>query len=138
MDVIDKEILSDALKNIDEKIDRLNNQKIKAFFESLGLDQRDDIARDYLKLENILIVVPSRSVLNEIKRYKDSISRIYFAVNPNAEQIHIYDFNDWKKSMHNKTQFQIRELLKTNFGGCPKSSKNRDWVKLVQKKNHEN
>lgn len=131
MNVIDKEKLQYVLKDIDEKIDLLNNQKIKAFFESLGLEQRDDITKDYLNWDNILIVVPNRSILNEIKRYKDSISRISFVVNPNAKQIHIYDFNDWKKSTHNKTQFQIRELLKTNFGGIPKISEDRDWTKLI-------
>ncbi len=135
MDFMDREILLDTLKNIDKKIEGLNNQKIKAFFESLGLEQRDDIAKDYLNWENILIVVPSRSTLNELKKYKYSISRISFIANPNAEQIHIYDFNDWKNSTRNKTQFQIRELLKTNFGGSPKISENRDWVKLMQK-NH--
>lgn len=48
MDVVDREIRSDTLKNIDKKIEGLNNKKIKAFFESLGLEQRDDIAKDYL------------------------------------------------------------------------------------------
>ncbi|MFB9080129.1 hypothetical protein ACFFLS_12450 [Flavobacterium procerum] len=46
MNDIDKESLSNALKSIDQKIHRLNNQKIKAFFESLGLELRDDGAKD--------------------------------------------------------------------------------------------
>jgi hypothetical protein len=131
MNVIDKEVLQETLKYIDEKIDQLNNQKIKVFFESLGLHQRNDISRDYLNWENILIMVPRRSILEEVKKYKDSISRIPFVINPNAEQIHIYDLNDWKNSTRNKTQFQIRELLKNNFGGTSKIYKNRDWVKLL-------
>lgn len=131
MNVIDREALQDTLKNIDKKIDQLNNQKITAFFESLGLLQRNDIAKDYLNWENILIVVPSRSILDEVKKYKDSISRISFITNPNANQIHIYDFNDWKNSTRNKTQFQIREFLKTNFGGAPKTAEDPDWIKLI-------
>ena len=131
MNVIDREALQDTLKNIDKKIDQLNNQKITAFFESLGLLQRNDIAKDYLNWENILIVVPSRSILDEAKKYKDSISRISFITNPNANQIHIYDFNDWKNSTRNKTQFQIREFLKTNFGGAPKTAEDPDWIKLI-------
>ncbi|CAA9194878.1 hypothetical protein FLA105534_00364 [Flavobacterium bizetiae] len=131
MNVSDKEALEDALKNIDKKIDRFNDQKIKAFFESLGLDQRHDIASDYLNWENILIVVPSRSILDQVKKYKYVIARIYFIVNPNAEQIHIYDFKDWKNSTRNKTQFQIRELLRTNFGGVPKNAEDPDWIKLI-------
>ena len=131
MNVIDKELLHDALKNIDEKIDRLNDQKIIAFFDFLGLHKRDDISKDYLNWETILIVVPSRSILNEIKKYKYSISRISFITNPNAEQIEIYDFNDWKNSIINKTQLHIRELLKTNFGGSQKVSEDRDWTKLL-------
>ncbi|MFQ6603162.1 hypothetical protein [Flavobacterium sp. C3NV] len=131
MNVINREALQDTLKNIDEKIDQLNNQKITAFFESLGLLQRNDIVKDYLNWENILIVVPSRSILDEVKKYKDSISRISFITNPNANQIHIYDFNDWKTSTRNKTQFQIREFLKTNFGGAPKTAEDPDWIKLI-------
>lgn len=131
MNVINREALQDTLKNIDKKIDQLNNQKITAFFESLGLLQRNDIVKDYLNWENILIVVPSRSILDEVKKYKDSISRISFITNPNANQIHIYDFNDWKNSTKNKTQFQIREFLKTNFGGAPKTAEDPDWIKLI-------
>jgi len=131
MNVIEKELLEDTLKNIDKKIDRLNKQKITAFFESMELDQRNDISKDYLNWENILIVVPSRNILNEVIKYKDLISGVSFITNPNAMQIHIYDFNDWKKSTKNKTKFQIRELLKTNFGGTPKVSEDRDWTKLI-------
>lgn len=131
MSIADKKNLQDFLKNIDGKIDQLNDQKIKAFFESLGLQERNDIPNDYLNWETILIVVPSRSILDEIKKYKDSISRISFVTNPNAKQIHIYDFNDWKKSTQNKTQFQIRDLLKTNFGGVEKTAEDPDWIKLI-------
>jgi len=133
MNVIKKELLEDTLKNIDKKIDRLNKQKITAFFESMELDQRNDISKDYLNWENILIVVPSRNILNEVIKYKDLISGVSFITNPNAKQIHIYDFNDWTKSTKNKTKFQIRELLKTNFGGTEKISEKRDWVKLLLK-----
>lgn len=107
MNVIDKELLEGTLKNIDKKIDRLNNQKITAFFESLALDKRNDISKDYLNWENILIVVPSRSTLNEVIKYKDLISRISFITNPNAVEIHIYDFNDWKKAPRIKQNFKL-------------------------------
>ncbi|QGK73394.1 hypothetical protein [Flavobacterium sp. SLB02] len=131
MNLSNKEALEDTLKNIDKKIDQLNDQKIKAFFESLGLDERNDIASDYLNWENILIVVPSRNILDQVKKYNESIARIYFTVNPNAEQIHIYDFKDWKNTTRNKTQFQIRELLRTNFGGVPKNAEDPNWIKLI-------
>jgi len=116
----DENALKDLFKEIDKKIDKLNDEKIIAFFASLGLEERDDIAKNYLSWENILIVVPDRHLTNEIKKYKYSISRISFITNPNAQQIHIYDFNEWKNSTRNKTQFQIREFLKTNFGGVKK------------------
>lgn len=64
-------------------------------------------------------------ILNEAK-----LHTISFVTNPNVQQIHVYDFNDWKSSTKNKTQFQIREFLKNNFGGIEKTSENRDWVKL--------
>ncbi|KUJ59554.1 hypothetical protein AR687_22580 [Flavobacteriaceae bacterium CRH] len=131
MNVIDKEVVNDTLKDIDEKIDQLNNQKIKVFLESLRLHQRNDISRDYLNWKNILIVVPGRGILEEVKKYKESISRISSVINSNSEQIYIYDFNDWKNSTRNKTQFLIRELLKNIFGGTPKIYENRGWVKLL-------
>ncbi len=129
----DEKALQAGLKEIDLKIDRLNDQKIAALFDALGLAAREDLDSDFLKWDTILVVVPSRSVLNELKKYKDSISRISFIANPNAQQIHIYDFNDWKKSTKNKTKFQIRELMKTNFGGTEKIAEKRDWVKLLFK-----
>ena len=118
---IDEKGLQTALSNIEEKMNRLNDEKIVAFFVFLGLDKRDDIPQDYLQWETILIVVPNRHISNEIKKYKYAISRISFVTNPYAQQIHIFDFNQWENSIRNKTQFQKRELLKTNFGGVKKT-----------------
>ena len=119
------------LKKVDLDIHRLNDQKIKAFIEFLGLKDREDIPKNFLDWENILFVVPNREMLNEIKKYKDSISRISFVTNTNAKQIHIYDMNDWKIATQNKTSLQIRQFLKTNFGGVPKTSEDPDWIKLL-------
>ncbi|WP_316634513.1 hypothetical protein [uncultured Flavobacterium sp.] len=116
----DEEKLLSTIKRIDQKIDKINDQKIIAFFESLGLTEREDVPKDFLNWETILIVVPDRHISHELKYYKFSISRLFFVTNPYADQIHIYDFNEWKNSTRNKTQLQIRKILKTNFGGVKK------------------
>jgi hypothetical protein len=116
----DEDKLLSTIKRIDQKIDKINDQKINAFFESLGLTEREDVPKDFLSWETILIVVPDRHISHELKYYKFSISRLFFVTNPYADQIHIYDFNEWKNSTRNKTQLQIREILKTNFGGVKK------------------
>lgn len=113
----DENLLHSTIKQIDKKIDKLNDQKIVAFFESLGLTQREDVPKDFLTWETILVVVPNRHVSHELKPYKYSISRLSFVTNPNAQQIHIFDFKQWDNITRNKTQFQIREMLKTSFGG---------------------
>ncbi|WP_294957338.1 hypothetical protein [uncultured Flavobacterium sp.] len=133
MSIADKDQMQRILMELDKKINSLNNQKITALFDAMGLRDREDIPKGFLDWESILIVVPNRNVLNELKKFKDLISRISFAVNPHAQQIHIYDFNDWKNSTRNKSQFQIREMMKTNFGGTQKNSEDRDWVKLLNK-----
>jgi hypothetical protein len=117
----DENTLLSTIKRIDEKIDKLNDQKIIAFFEHLGLTDRADIPKDFLKWETILIVVPDRHISHELKFFKYSISRISFVTNPYAQHIHIYDFNEWSAVTRNKTQFQVREMLKTNFGGVRNS-----------------
>lgn len=130
MNVINDEyVLQATLKNIDKKIDKLNDQKIKAFFESLGLNQRDDISKEYLDWESILIVVPNLKTSKQIKKYKFLISRIAFITNPNAQEIHIFNLDDWKNATRNKTSLQIRQLLKINFGGVDKTFENSNWVK---------
>lgn len=113
----DENTLLGTIKRIDEKIDKLNDQKIIAFFEHLGLTERADIPKDFLKWEKILIVVPDRHISHELKFFKYSISRLSFVTNPYAQTIHIYDFKEWDAVTRNKTQFQVREMLKTNFGG---------------------
>lgn len=113
----DENKLISTIKRVDQKIDKLNDQKIIAFFEALGLTERADVPKNFLEWETILIVVPDRHISHELKYYKYSIARLTFVTNPNAEEIHIFDFNEWKKITQNKTQFQIREFLKTNFGG---------------------
>lgn len=118
--IINENRLQSTFKTLDHKINKLNDQKITAFFESLGLLERNDVPKDFLNWENILIVVPNRHVSHELKYYKYTISRISFLTNPYADQIHIYDLKDWKNAAGNKTQFQIREMMKTSFGGVKK------------------
>jgi len=121
----EKKLLS-TIKRIDEKIDKNNDQKIVAFFESLGLTERDDVPKNFLDWDTILIVVPDRHISHELKYYKFSISRLFFVTNPYADQIHIYDFDEWKSVTRNKTQFQIREMMRTSFGGVKKNASEND------------
>jgi hypothetical protein len=113
----DEDKLMSTIKRVDQKIDKLNDQKIIAFFEALGLTEREDIPKNFLEWETILIVVPDRHISHQLKYYKYSIARLSFVTNSNAQEIHIFDFNEWKNITRNKTQFQIREMLKTSFGG---------------------
>lgn len=130
MDVFkDEHILQTALESIDKKINMLNDQKIKALFEFLELDLRGDIPKTYLDWESILIVVPNLQISKQIKKYKFLISGITFITNSNAKEIHIFNLADWKNATRNKTSFQIRQLLKTNFGGVDKISENPNWIK---------
>ncbi|WP_281234144.1 hypothetical protein [Flavobacterium gelatinilyticum] len=117
----EKKLLS-TIKRIDQKIDKINEQKIVAFFESLGLTEREDVPKNFLNWDTILIVVPDRHISHELKYYKFSISRLFFVTNPYADKIHIYDFDEWKSITRNKTQFQIREMMKTSFGGVRKAN----------------
>ena len=128
--ILNEAKLHTILEEIDLGINKLNEQKIIAFFNFLGLKDREDIPKNFLDWQSIIIVVPNREMLNGIKKYKDSISRISFVTNTNAKQIHIYDMNEWKSATQNKTALQIRQFLKTNFGGVEKISKSPDWVKL--------
>jgi hypothetical protein len=121
----EKKLLS-TIKRIDEKIDKNNDQKIVAFFESLGLTEREDVPKNFLDWDTILIVVPDRHISHELKYYKYSISRLFFVTNPYADQIHIYDFDQWKSVTRNKTQFQIREMMRTSFGGVKKNASEND------------
>nr|WP_199002963.1 hypothetical protein [Flavobacterium sp. ASV13] len=113
----DESKLISTIKRVDQKINKLNDQKIIAFFEALGLTEREDVPKNFLEWETILIVVPDRHVSHQLKYYKYSIDRLSFVTNPNAQEIHIFDFNEWKNITRNKTQFQVRELLKNSFGG---------------------
>lgn len=129
--ILNEAKLHTMLEEIDLDINKLNDQKIIAFFEFLGLEDREDIPNNFLDWQTILIVLPDRKALQEIRAYKTLISRISFVTNANAKQIHIYDMNDWKSATQNKTALQIRQFLKTNFGGVPKTSEDPDWIKLL-------
>jgi hypothetical protein len=72
----DENSLLSAIKRIDQKIDKLNDQKIIAFFTSLGLTEREDVPKDFLTWETILVVVPNRHISHELKYFKYSINRL--------------------------------------------------------------
>lgn len=128
--ILNEAKLHDVLEEIDLGIDKLNDQKITAFLDFLGLKDPQDLPENFLEWKTILIVLPDRKALQQLRAYKTLISRITFITNTNAKQIHIYDLNDWKNATQNKTALQIRQFLKTNFGGAAKISKNPDWIKL--------
>lgn len=48
--------------------------------------------------------------------YKD-LHRITFPTNRNDQKIHLFDLKQWKDVSQNKNQFQIRQFLRTSFGG---------------------
>lgn len=62
MFIIEKERLKNRLSVLDESINSLNDQKILALLESIGILERKDIAKDFLKWNTILIAVPNRKV----------------------------------------------------------------------------
>lgn len=119
--------LKNELADLDQKIRQLNDAKIIAFVEALGLHKRKDIPKNYLEWETILIVIPDKKISQQLRQYKYDISRITFLTNVNAKQLHLYDFSEWKTAIRNKTQLQIRNLLKGNFGGIPKQEP--DFIK---------
>jgi hypothetical protein len=134
MSAIENEtLLSKELSVIDKKLNKLNDEKIKLLFNALGLTSREDIPKNYLDWETILIIVPNRQVSHELKSYKYSISRITFATNIYAKEIHIYDLNDWKKAFGNKTHLQIKNALKDSFGGVQKTQE--EYIKTIPKSN---
>jgi hypothetical protein len=45
------------------------------------------------------------------------ISEITFLTNSNAKKIHLFNLKQYKDIAQNQNQFQIRQLLRTNFGG---------------------
>jgi hypothetical protein len=45
------------------------------------------------------------------------ISEITFLTNSNPNKIHLFDLKQYKDIAQNQNQFQIRQLLRTNFGG---------------------
>jgi hypothetical protein len=117
----DETLLQTQLAAIDNKMAVLNSDKILAFFKAIGLTD-NDIPKEYTEWETILIVVPTRTAMQELKPYKFSISGIAFAINVNAEKIHLYNLEEWKTAFRHKTTMQIRNLLKTSFGGVKKTT----------------
>lgn len=121
-------LLKAELALLDQKINQLDNQKITKFFEALGLASRHDIPQDYLNWETILIVVPYLKIPHELKQYKYSIPRITFMTNTYAREIHLYDLSDWKEAIRNKTRFEVKQLLKSSFGGVKKGVNKQDSI----------
>jgi len=117
--VANENALNTQLETINSKISALNDQKILLLLQAIGFDL-EKLPKDFLQWKTILIVVPNRKTSHELKPYRYSIDRIALATNVNAKEINIYDLDQWKAAFKNKTQLQIRNLLKTTFGGSKK------------------
>jgi len=121
--IADENALNMQLDVINSKISEFNDQKILLLLQAIGFNL-DQLPKDFLQWKTILIVVPNRKTSHELKPYRYSIDRIALATNVNAKEINIYDLDDWKAAFKNKTQLQIRNLLKTTFGGSKKLPEN--------------
>lgn len=119
--ITNEEALNAGLAQANAKIRQLNDHKIGLLMESLGLG-KNQLPENYLNWETILIIAPSRKVAHELRPYKFAIDRIAIATNINAKKIHVFNLEDWKIAFRNKTQLQIRNLLKTSFGGERKTT----------------
>lgn len=108
--------LVNRLDALNRKICELEQQKIMAIFEYIGLADATYNDKECFRWDKILISVPEQEKFLELQQLENLCSRIEFILNKNSDAYFICDYEDWRNATRGKGQLELDQLLKSNFG----------------------
>lgn len=108
--------LVNRLEALEQKRCELDQQKILAIFDYIGLDEHDYKAEECFKWDRILISVPDEDKYMELQQLENLCGSVEFILNKHSESYFVCDYEDWRKATKGKNQQELQEILKANFG----------------------
>lgn len=104
------------LDGLNFKICELEQRKIIAIFEYIGLDHANYNDKECFGWDRILISVPDQEKFLELQQLENLCNKIEFILNRNSEAYFICDYEDWRDATKGKGQDELDYILKSNFG----------------------
>lgn len=108
--------LVNHLDALNQKICELEQHKIIAIFEYIGLDDATYSKEDCFRWDRILISVPDQDKFLELQQLEHLCSRIEFILNKNSDAYFVCDYEDWRNATRGKGQQELDQILRFNFG----------------------
>jgi|GEM_PF-2247117 len=108
--------LVNQLEGLNQKICELEQHKIMAIFNYIGLDDATYNEKECFRWDRILISVPDQDKFLELQQLEHLCSRIEFILNKHSDAYFICDYEDWRHATKGMGQQELDHILKSNFG----------------------
>jgi hypothetical protein len=108
--------LVNKLEAYNQKKCELDQQKVLAIFDYIGLtpDQYDE--NECFKWDRILISVPDQDKFLELQQLENICPNLEFILNRNSDAYFVCDYEDWRDAIKGKEPDELKDLLRSNFG----------------------
>lgn len=94
----------------------LEEQKILAIFDYIGLTPEEYHHDACFNWDRILISVPDQDKFLELQQLELMCDKVEFILNRHSEAYFVCDYDDWRRASKGKGQDELRDILQSNFG----------------------
>lgn len=108
--------LVNKLTAYDRKKCELDEQKILAIFEYIGLTPEEYHHDQCFKWDRILISVPDQDKFLELQQLELMCDKVEFILNRHSDAYFVCDYDDWRDASKGKDQHELTQLLRSGFG----------------------
>ena len=108
--------LTNKLTALEQKKCELDHDKVRAIFEYIGITPEHYDVEQCLKWSRILISVPDQDKFLELQQLEKLCDNVEFILNRHSDAYFVCDYEDWKNATKGKDQYELQQILRSNFG----------------------
>ncbi|RZJ73059.1 hypothetical protein [Flavobacterium sp.] len=109
-------MLVNKLEAFNQKKCELDEAKIRAVFEYIGLKPADYKEGECFKWDRILISVPDQKKFIELQQLENLCENVEFLLNRHSDAYFVCDYEDWRRASLGKGMDELDKMLRKGFG----------------------
>ena len=108
--------LVNKLEAYNRKKCEIDEMKIRAIFDYIGLTPDAYNEKECFKWDKILISVPDQDKFLELQQLENICDAIEFILNRHSDAYFVCDYEDWRQASKGKDQQELIQMLKPGSG----------------------